>query len=166
MSEHASTPPTLSTDAVTPTAGPDDTSPPPTLKRSSTPVAEEIAAMPDAATPPTIKRAKTVSFESKQKAEANEQSDVEKTTGTVTEHSELIQSLVDLLHNGKVTAAALLAMFSELKALPHKKTSEPVDEEERAFEHRIMLDKVREATISAWKKAHIQMNEVAVVEVD
>jgi hypothetical protein len=82
------------------------------------------------------------------------------------EQSQLIEALVGLLQAGKVTATALLAVFEELKTLPHSKTKEPADDAERAFEHRVMMDKVREATVSAWKKSHIKMSDVPVIELD
>jgi len=153
ISTEASTPPTLP-------GLPDDTQTPPTLKRSSTPVSDK---------PQPLKRSKTVNFSSDEKddkTEMDEKAEAEETTAMTPEQSQLIEALVGLLQDGKVTVTALLAVFDELKTLPHSKTKEPADDAERAFEHRVMMDKVREATVSAWKKAHIQMSKVPVIELD
>lgn len=151
----------------TPSVISEDSQPPPSLQRSSTPALDEGAPATDAATPPTIKRCKTVCFAKMEEDSSKKEEDC-KTSAyiMIPEHSELIDALVDLLHSGKTTAAALLAVYVELKALPHERTSEPANEQERAFDHRIMLDKIREATVTAWKKAHIRISELPVIEVD
>lgn len=122
-----------------------DDATPPALKRSSTP----------AETPPDAKRAKAVSFEDAAVEDAAVEDVVVKAppqsdaSGVLPEHKQLLASLVQLLQTGRVNAAALLAVFSELEALPLDATATGP----AATEHLFLVERLRVASEAAHAKA-------------
>jgi hypothetical protein len=108
----------------------DDTTTP-TLKRSSTPVE----------TPPDAKRAKAVSFEDTSVKGA--------TSSVLPEHEQLLASLVQVLQTGHVNVAAVIAVFSDLEALPLDATATGP----AATEHLFLVERLRVASEAAHAKA-------------
>lgn len=134
----------------------DDESTPPTLKRCSTAALDESSTSPVESSPTELphdtKRAKTVSFEDQQDNDKHKDKtgDVD---GVTPEHTELLGRLCVLLHNGRVTTAALLSVFAELETLPHVSSDKPADERGRAIKHLVCMDLLRVATDAALAKA-------------